>query len=128
MHDLFTEGADSDLIYFASLRDAVNDHSETFGTIDNGLIKVEFTDLDLVVTQNDERDLESRANAFLRTSASATEFLKHNRNIFVCDDLNFNEDWSKNTAAGTEPLSVEKGLKVMAEENDAEFWEYDDDD
>lgn len=120
----------SDLMYtFASLRDVVNDHSKTFGAVDNGLTKVEFTDPHLIVTQNDEQDLESRANAFLRTTVSAADMLKFlelNRNFYVGDDLAFNEEWSNKTAAETDPLAVEKDLKVMAEEYDAEFWEYDD--
>ena len=112
---------------FASLRDVVKDHSKTFGDVDNGLTKVEFNQPELIITQNDEEDLENRANAYLKTSVSAKDMLKFlqlNRNFY--NDYEFNEEWDKKTAEETEPKKLESDLKMMAEEYDAEFWEYDD--
>lgn len=118
----------SRLMYaFGSLREVVNNHSKTFGAIDNGFTKVEFDQPDLIVTQNDERDLESRSNAFLKTSVSAIDILKFlqlNRNFFD-ENLQFNENWKEKTALNTDKFRIEDELKLMAEK-DAEFWEYDD--
>lgn len=119
----------SALMYsFQSLREIVNNHSVTFGDTDTEHEKVTFVKPQLIVTQLDEKNMETRPNAYLKNSVTAAEmleFLQLNRNYYN-EDLSFNEEWKLKTAADTAPLDFEDELEVMANKYDAEFWEYDD--
>ena len=113
---------------FACLRDVVKDYSETFGSADNGLEKVTFVRSDLIIKQNDEFDINNRANAYLKTSVSAAamlQFLQLNRNFYT-EELGFNKRHAEKSSADMDPLFCEDNIQMMAEKYDAEFWEFDD--
>lgn len=113
---------------FATLRQVVNDHSVTFGDDGSGHERVTFVRPHLIVTQLDEQCMETRPNAYLKSSVTAAElllFLQLNRNYYT-EALAFNVDWKLKTAEQTKPFEFEDELEIMANKYDAEFWEYDD--